>query len=150
MYKFLAWTAVILWMAMIFYLSNQPAVESKKLSTDVTKVIAENVENVTPHKEVNIGSFNHIVRKNAHFFVYLVLGVLVTNALKRRGLHWYGCIGTAILLCVLYAISDEVHQVFVPGRGPHVKDVLIDSAGASVGIVVYSLIGRISKLPAEM
>jgi len=140
------WTAVILWMALIFNLSNQPAVESKKLSTDVTKVIAEKVEKVAPNKEFNISDFNHIVRKNAHFFVYLVLGLLVMNALKRSGLYGYRCIGIAILLCVLYAISDEVHQLFVPGRGPHVKDVLIDSAGASVGIAIYFFIGRIIKI----
>ena len=38
------------------------------------------------------------------------------------------------MFCSLYAISDEVHQLFVPGRGAQVKDVFIDIAGAAVGI----------------
>ena len=46
----------------------------------------------------------------------------------------------ALIVCVLYAISDEVHQMFVPGRGPGIKDVLIDSAGATVGIGVYMFV----------
>ncbi|WP_431191604.1 VanZ family protein [Peribacillus frigoritolerans] len=46
-------------------------------------------------------------------------------------ISWYGAL--AILIYALYAISDEVHQLFVIGRGPQVKDVLIDSAEAIVG-----------------
>ena len=51
-------------------------------------------------------------------------------------------IGMAILICVLYAISDGVHQLFVPGRGGQVKDVLIDSAGTISGILVYRMIDK--------
>jgi VanZ family protein len=41
-----------------------------------------------------------------------------------------------ILICVLYAISDEIHQSFVPGRGPSIIDVFIDSTGAITGIIL--------------
>lgn len=53
--------------------------------------------------------------------------------------------GFALLICVLYAISDEVHQKFIPGRSGEVRDVIIDTAGASVGISVYLLFGMIVK-----
>ena len=58
----------------------------------------------------------------------------------------------ALLICVLYAVSDEVHQIFVPGRGAEVKDVLIDSAGASVGVLMYLVISRLRKkeIPTEL
>lgn len=54
-------------------------------------------------------------------------------------------IAIALLTCVLYAISDEVHQSFVPGRGAQVKDVLIDSAGAIVGIGMSLGLSRLGK-----
>ena len=50
-----------------------------------------------------------------------------------------------IVFGTLYGVSDEVHQLFVPGRGAMVKDVLIDSAGAIVGVGLYLVISRIMK-----
>jgi VanZ family protein len=145
-YKFLSWTTVMLWMALIFYLSHQPATESNELSRGITEAIVKKVEKIAPNAEFDIRSFNHIIRKNAHFFAYLVLGILVINALRRSGVSGYRGMRLALLICVLYAISDEVHQLFVPGRGAKVKDVLIDSAGASVGIGVYLVIGKLVRI----
>jgi VanZ family protein len=141
MYKIFSWSAVILWMGLIFYLSHQPATESNQLSKGITEVIVKEVEKVAPNAEFDIRGFNHIVRKNAHFFAYLVLAVLVINAFRRSGIYGYRSVGIALLICVLYAISDEVHQLFVPGRGSQAKDVFIDSAGVSIGIGVYMLFG---------
>ena len=56
------------------------------------------------------------------------------------------CIVYSLLICILYATSDELHQVFIPGRGAQVKDVIIDSAGACVGILVYMIISRKKKI----
>ena len=68
MYRVFSWTAVILWMVLIFSLSHQPVAQSSELSVGITEVIVEKVEKVSPNVEFNIGSFHHIVRKNAHFF----------------------------------------------------------------------------------
>ncbi|MGG0276178.1 VanZ family protein [Bacillus rhizoplanae] len=144
-HKFFSWTCVLLWMALIFYLSHQPATMSNELSTGITEVIIEKVEKITPSVEFDIRGFNHIARKNAHFFNYLILGVLVMNALRRSGMQRYRRIGLTLFICVLYAISDETHQLFVPGRGAQVKDVFIDSSGAGVGIGIYLLFARIKK-----
>ncbi len=143
--KILSWTAVVLWMALIFNMSSQVAEQSDQLSKGITKVIIKTVEKIAPKAEFNIDDLDHILRKNAHFFAYLVLGVLVTNALRRNGVKGYRSVLIAIGICVLYAASDEVHQIFVPGRGPGVKDVIIDSAGAIVGIGVYCVAGRLVK-----
>lgn len=139
------WTAVLLWMALIFNLSSQVAEQSNRLSTGITEVIVETVEKVAPKSEFDIENFNNILRKNAHFFAYSALGILVIYALRRSGVHGYRSVALALGICVLYTISDEVHQLFVPGRGGQVKDVFIDSFGASVGIGVYWLIGRLVK-----
>ena len=142
--KILSWTAVILWMILIFNLSSRVAEQSNQLSTGITEVIVKTVERVAPNVEFDISSFNHIVRKSAHFFAYLVLGVLAMNAFRRSGVQGYKSIMLAAAVCVLYAVSDEFHQLFVPGRGGQAKDVFIDSAGATVGIVVYLLINRVA------
>lgn len=137
MRKIISWIAVILWMVLIFKLSSQPVEQSSKLSGKVTNIYIKVIEKAKPNTKFNIEKFDHIVRKNAHFFIYLVLGILVVNALRRSGVIGYKCIVFALLICILYALSDEVHQVFVPGRAAMVKDVFIDSAGAAVGILMY-------------
>ncbi|KGX91006.1 VanZ family protein [Pontibacillus marinus] len=142
MNKILSWTSVILWLLLIFYFSHQPATESKRFSTEVTKSVVETAQIVAPEKEIDVGDLHHIVRKNAHFFLYFVLGVLVLNALRFSWRAGKGLlIGGAFLFCIFYALSDEFHQVFVPGRGAQLSDVFIDSAGAGVGIVLYVVTG---------
>ncbi len=130
----ISWTAVLLWMLFIFNLSSQAADQSDKLSTGVTEILFETLEKVAPEYDLNIREFNRLLRKNAHFFAYLVLGVLVVNALRQAGVKGLKAFALAFCICILYAVSDEVHQLFVPGRGGQVVDVLIDSAGAIVGI----------------
>ena len=142
----ISWTAVILWITLIFNLSSQAEEQSNQLSTGITEIIVKTVERIVPQTDLDIYKSNHIVRKSTHFFVYLVLGLLVMNALRRSGVYGYRSIVLALLICVLYAISDEVHQLFVPGRGGQVKDIIIDSAGATVGIGVYLLISSVGKL----
>ena len=85
MYRVLSWTAVIVCMGLIFSLSHQTVTQSSELSVGITEIIVKKVEKVFPNVEFNLASFHHIVRKNAHFFIYLVLGFLVTYALRRIG-----------------------------------------------------------------
>lgn len=135
---FLSWMLVFLWMGTIFYLSAQPAHQSAGLSNGITAKIIGVVEEIAPKLAINQDTFNHLIRKNAHFFAYLLLGILTLHAMRRSGVRgWKGAI-LALGICVLYAISDEVHQLFVPGRSGEVRDVLIDSAGALVGVGMYS------------
>ena len=49
----------------------------------------------------------------------------------------------AFLICVIYAISDEIHQLFVPGRAGQVRDVLIDSAGSFLGIIIVMALEKL-------
>lgn len=64
-----SWTAVALWMAVIFALSAQPRERSNQLSTGITEKVVRVVQEVSPHTEVDIEELNHVVRKSAHFFV---------------------------------------------------------------------------------
>lgn len=143
MRKIISWLLVVLWMALIFYLSHQPATESNRLSTGITERVVDIIERVTSDIDFDVSNFNHILRKNAHLFAYLILGVLVSNALKGNGIEGAKRILIALAICILYAISDEVHQLFIPGRAGQVRDVIIDSAGAVVGILGYIVFGKL-------
>lgn len=146
--KLIPWAALALWMLSIAFLSHQPATLSNKLSTRVTEVIVQVIEKIVHDTDIDIDieididvkSFNNFIRKYAHFFSFMLLGILFVNALRKNGVREYRSIAFALIFCVLFAISDEIHQCFVSGRGAQVKDVLIDSAGASVGILGYSAI----------
>lgn len=134
--KFIPWIPVIIWMGVIFYLSHQPASESSELSAGLAAKIIYLIEVIIP---VDPDTFHHFIRKSAHFLAYFILGVLVTNALRIQNVKFTGL---AFLICVLYAISDEVHQLFIPGRIGEVRDVLIYGTGALIGISVYMLIKK--------
>ncbi|MBZ4647637.1 MAG: phosphotransbutyrylase [Clostridia bacterium] len=143
-----SWTVVLSWLVLIFYLSTQPAVESDGLSKKVTKVIIETIDRVVELDNGKSGmdlveKFNHIVRKYAHFTSYLVLGLLMMNGFRRSRVKGFRGFIFSFVFCILYAISDEVHQLFVPGRGVQVTDVLIDSIGAFVGIGIYGVVEKI-------
>lgn len=136
-HKIFAWTVVVIWMILIFNLSSQAAKQSNQLSKGITEIIVKTVEKVAPNVAFDLDSFNHIVRKNAHFIAYLILGILVINALRKSDIYTWQSVVWTLLICFLYAVSDEVHQLFVSGRSGQVKDVMIDSAGTIAGIVIY-------------
>jgi VanZ family protein len=141
-----SWGTVLLWMILIFFFSSQPAHDSNELSKGITRSIKEVVEKITPEEEVfTFGDFNHKVRKNAHFFIYLVLAILVLNSLKSNRVKGSKKILITFMICVLYAISDEIHQLFVPGRGAQIRDVMIDSTGAVVGMLLFKVIGIVKR-----
>jgi VanZ family protein len=74
----------------------------------------------------------------AHFIEYAVLAVLLWLALRGIGSLARYAAPVAFVLAVLYAISDEWHQSFVPGRYPDALDVLVDALGALVALWLVS------------
>ncbi|TWH59762.1 VanZ family protein [Desulfitobacterium sp. LBE] len=138
----ISWVAVFLWMGIIFYLSAQMAAQSDELSQGIAERLLSAVAKAFPGLNVDYIQSNFLVRKSAHFLTYLVLSVLTMNALRRSGIKGVRQIAIAIGICVLYAISDEAHQLFVPGRSGQLKDVLLDSGGAIVGAALYRLFER--------
>lgn len=110
----LAWTATIAYMALLFWLSSRPG--------DV----------------VGRWNFLRVPDYVLHGAAYLVLGALahLAFATSFRWPSWLRACA-AIVLASLYGVTDEVHQVFVPGRVASWQDVLADAAGAAVGQVPF-------------
>jgi VanZ family protein len=84
-----------------------------------------------PDLGTGLGGWDLVLRKIAHAAEYAVLGALLVRATDRTGL--------AIVLGTLYAVSDEVHQSFVPGRVGAPLDVAIDAAGVAIGVALWQL-----------
>lgn len=121
---------VILWMIFIFVMSSFDATSSSNQSNFIVDIITS-IINIK-----DIGLLSLIIRKLAHFIEYFILGILVINFITRYDKK----IIIAILLCIIYATSDEIHQIFVPGRSCQIIDIMIDSLGSIMGIYLYKLI----------
>jgi VanZ family protein len=85
--------------------------------------------------------------KAAHFLAYAALGAALVRALAggRASGMTVRRIALAILLATVYGASDEVHQMFVPGRTPDVMDLLADASGAAAGAVLVALAARLAR-----
>lgn len=142
---------VIMWALLIYYLSGQPANQSNRSSFAVTKVIITTITKLTntdfDAKSINrlVFQLNNFVRKLAHISLYFVLGLLAVYAIHKLGFAARKTYLIAICLCILYAMTDEWHQTYVPGRSGQISDVLIDTAGTLAGIGVYVLWLRLRK-----
>ncbi|MHA4990373.1 VanZ family protein [Cetobacterium somerae] len=121
----------IIIMSLIFYFSHQTGEDSLKQSNFILQYLKNFLE-----------IFNLDVRKLAHFTIYLILGS--SYFLSFKSLDKKSAI-ISIILTFLYACTDEIHQGFIPGRGPTIKDVLIDTLGGSLGIVLIFLFFNSNK-----
>lgn len=109
--------AVVAWMAIIFVLSSQP---NLRMTDDA--------------------GLDFAVRKAGHLFAFGALAVLLLEAISpgRPATVAGRFVWTALALTVAYAVSDELHQAFVAGRGPAATDVLIDGVGAAAALLLWS------------
>ena len=128
------WSLVVLWMIIIFCFSNQRSYESDNSSHSVVKVIVKftNKVHLTNYSVNDIdnlySSLNKPIRKLAHFSEYFILALLLFNAMGFSNKN----ILYVILICFVYSLSDEVHQLFIDGRDGNFIDTLIDTSGAFV------------------
>ncbi|NTU88299.1 MAG: VanZ family protein [Actinobacteria bacterium] len=151
-YSVLAWLCVVAWMVAIFMFSAQPADESNAQSGSVVELIARVVypgyADLSLDEQAQVVErYQYVVRKCGHFTEYLILGALCTVASRqsffledRASRRKYGAALFAVALSVLYAVSDEIHQLYVVGRSCRLTDVLIDASGAIVGAVILTIV----------
>lgn len=140
----------IIWMGVIFMFSAQVSDESKSSSNKVTSAVVNTVisikkENISEEKRQKIiEDKTFIVRKNAHFTEYFILGLILILYLQTKEKLATKYIILAIIFCVLYATGDEIHQLFVDGRSCKIIDILIDTCGSSLAILGFTSIYKIT------
>lgn len=133
---------VITWMTVIFCFSKDPATVSNEKSDFV-------IESLTS-VGIDVGGIfgkmsTFIVRKMGHFTEYFILCILLIFALKSKFKMKSNYI-ISIVITFLYACSDEFHQLFVPGRSGRIIDVLIDTTGGVLAIVICTIILKIKNI----
>jgi VanZ family protein len=104
---------LLLWLALIFFLSSQPTL-----------------------LEIENASLSRLFFKSAHFGVYAILAWLWWRALSPHREPTWPVLTAALALTSLYGLSDEIHQLYVPGRNGRVADVLFDTAGGLAMILL--------------
>ena len=140
--RIVLWVLVVLWMVVIFSFSAENAEESLETSDGIVDVVVEQLleDKKDAMSETEYDSFkmkvSHFVRKSAHFTAYMILGTLSTSALLTHNIKKTTMSILSLGICFLYAVSDEIHQVFVPGRAGRFSDVMIDTSGAVLGILL--------------
>ena len=137
---YLAYIPALIWMLIIGGFSGSDAKQSSSLSLDVTERLVEIIDIGEPMSEQEFYEVVELlhapVRKFAHMTEFAILYVLlIIPSAVLFGMN-KKIVGIVLLICVLFAMSDEFHQTFTPGRDGNITDVLIDSLGAAIGMLV--------------
>ncbi len=122
----LFWILTVAVMIFIFKFSSDTGEESEAISQNLLGIIIEFIGQFISH---------NTLRKLAHFTEFAALGFCVTGAIhftfgKRKLI-------ISLVPCIIYAISDEIHQYFVPERACRIFDVFVDSSGSLTGILIF-------------
>lgn len=140
--RWIMFLPAVTWMIFIFYMSAQTGGESGSLSERITRPVIDlldHIFNYGEHYAVAFDRMEFVIRKCAHMTEYAILFLLIFFPLKRcAGVSWKAYM-VGMIIAVIYAGSDEVHQYFVAGRHGCISDVLIDSAGAVTAAVLTAL-----------
>ena len=151
MKKFILTLATILWMGVIFSFSAKPAEESGEMSRSVGrmagKIFVSDFANWSESRRTEFAEgIDYPLRKCAHVTEYAIFGALLMLTMMSYGNALRDCLIWSFSIAVFYAAVDEFHQLFVAGRGGRLTDVLIDSLGVVIGILVVRGIEMLYKV----
>lgn len=149
--RIIAFSALVLWMGVIFFLSAQDAEDSQKTSGGIVQgvvdIVVEDFDSLPDEEKQNVfEKFSFSVRTFAHFAEFTVLGILsflasltlpLPERLREKRILWL--LSFCLLFCFLYACSDEIHQLFSDGRSAQILDVTVDTSGAFLGMGFVAL-----------
>lgn len=146
---------------MVFFIIFNFSSQNSDKSTGTSNFVINAIININPftnnlevaQKEAIKEKMKMPIRKLAHFSIYTILGITTMCHMSTYAISKYKRIGSSLSIGVLYAISDEIHQLFVSGRSGQMTDVLIDSTGVLFGIgivlVVRNIIMKNKKIKKE-
>ena len=143
-YKTVLLSFIIIWMVTIFIFSHQPAKVSSNTSGNTIRFIMNYVPIIKDfnymQKEEIVELLQPIVRKLAHYTLYTIGGMLIISFIYTLEKSKKEKILYSIAFGVCFVITDEVHQLFVPGRTGRLLDVGIDILGIITGILIFLII----------
>ena len=137
-----AWWPALLWAVLISVLSTDSF-----SSANTSSIIEPIFRWLFPHiSQSTLELLHHLVRKSAHFTEYFIFSLLLYHGIRAshqddRPWHFSWAL-VAWLIAAVYSVMDEVHQIFVPSRGPSPWDSLLDSTGALFALIVLFFLYR--------
>jgi len=132
------------YLLMIYLLSHQTGHTSNEISQGIIRRIIGKLFDITG-KELTydmLDTINYLFRKFLHFTEYMILAMLFYCMLKNLPLGIQKRLVFSVLPAVIYSVSDEFHQLFVPNRTGQISDIIIDSSGALIGALLMYLLER--------
>lgn len=145
--KVLSVILVFLWMCIVFNFSSEQGETSGNTSAKVCEIIVNIIDfkdiYTENEKEELVEIIEPTIRKLAHFTIYAIGGTLISNCVYQFLKKEKQLIIISTSIGVIYAISDEIHQLLVSGRSGNIKDVVIDSLGVVTGIIFFLLLKEI-------
>ena len=144
---------LLVWLGLIF-LDSTDLMSAEHTSRFIVPFLRWLKPDISPE---TLASIHFIVRKCAHVGEYAVLGLLLLRAatLMTNSKRSIPILYISILaVCLIVAAADEFHQTFVASRGASVRDIMIDSIGAILGLLIGSIFRtsrsiRLEKSPAD-
>lgn len=149
LFRCLAGILALVWMCVIFAFSAQTKEESSAVSESLSYRMVSSTGhffhwNLDEEQMREIANtIEYFVRKGAHMTEFSILSILLFVWLGLWEMALFRRSAAAFLTTAVYAASDEFHQLFVAGRSGRISDVLIDSSGALLGVIVFILLGRL-------
>lgn len=133
----------------IFGFSSQDGEKSGSISRRITEKIATFIPQIQKENEIEkeniMNTMERIIRKMAHFSIYTAVGLLLMALVSTYNIKEKNRLIISLTTGIIYATSDEIHQSFVPGRSPMITDVVIDTMGVILGILLIILGKKIIK-----
>lgn len=140
---------VVIWMSAMFLFSSQQGTGSSSTSKKVSEIIVNIIDIKKQYTDIEkqevIKVIEPVIRKLAHYTLYIIGGILITNCVYQFCDKEKRLIAISTVVGIIYATSDEMHQLMVPGRSGNIKDVIIDSIGILTGIALFLLAKEIIK-----
>jgi VanZ family protein len=139
----------IIWLVVIFYNGTRQGEVSQRISKEGVKVISmfmDVLPTTIESNSIKFSTVNFYVRKNAHFFQYLILSILICAVVKQLKLYKSSKIFLVLFLILLFPVADEFIQKYIPGRTSSVFDIIIDFSGGVLGMLIYKITSKISHL----
>ncbi len=140
---------LIVLFSIIFAFSNQDGESSTKVSKGVTEEVTKNIKKIQQleekQKQIVLFNIEVVIRKLAHFSLYTCVGLLLMSLMDTFNLKQRNKILCSLSIGLVYAISDEIHQLFIAERTAQIMDVMIDTLGVLVGIGIVLLCTKIIK-----
>lgn len=135
---------IFIWMITVFKFSAEKGQESESTSRKVTVAVVQTISDKSiEENEPLISQVDKVVRKIAHYTIYTIGGFLIMNYFYTTDKSQKDKIMYSITFGAGYAVTDEIHQLFVSERSARIFDVGIDTLGVITGILIYLVIRKI-------